>query len=398
LVIEAWKSYVSHNSGEYASFCAHYGTSGSNLFLIQFFLSARLIAFRASDNLIDGNEYWLIVTAVYLPIFLEHCTLKSLKVRCYFGGMNRPIQNLGDGLTAHLLSGLGFECVGPSNNDADLINPGRCLLAIGSLLAGEFLQKFETSYDVWGTGFRGFNRWGLSDTDVVFHAVRGPHTAEEFRLPANTPLGDPGLLIPFIYPKPRELHGKSVVLPHFSRLDSPIARGMAASAGCDEQMASVTFTALDRCTHQRLDLKGILTDLWQFREARTRNCASARSLIDRIAGASFVLTGSLHGAILAQAYGVPWAAFNDGFVDTPAKWDDWAAYLGVNFAFVRTLYEGREWWQECGRFGQIRDLRPLVEAFPYMDLSEKAQALAKRVDAMPHSHLKSLGSVRKMVV
>jgi hypothetical protein len=76
----------------------------------------------------------------------------------------------------------------------------------------------------------------------------------------------------------------------------------------------------------------------------------------RIAGAEFVLTGSLHGAILAQAYGIPWAAYDDGYVDAPPKWNDWAAYLGIRIEFIETLSEGRQWWATEGRRGRVQDL------------------------------------------
>jgi hypothetical protein len=79
----------------------------------------------------------------------------------------------------------------------------------------------------------------------------------------------------------------------------------------------------------------------------------------------FVLTGSLHGAILAQAYGVPWAAYDDGYVDVPEKWYDWADYLRIRIAFVSDLRTGLDWWRATGHCGQLRDTAPLLAAFPY---------------------------------
>jgi hypothetical protein len=97
---------------------------------------------------------------------------------------------------------------------------------------------------------------------------------------------------------------------------------------------------------------------------------TAQQAINRIAGADFLLTGSLHGAILAQAYGVPWAAYDDGYVDVPEKWYDWADYLGIQIRFVSTLAEGAQWWLTEGRNGAIRELAPLLSAFPYPISSE----------------------------
>jgi hypothetical protein len=101
--------------------------------------------------------------------------------------------------------------------------------------------------------------------------------------------------------------------------------------------------------------------------------------VHRIAGASFVLTGSLHGAIIAQAYGVPWAAFDDGCIDTPVKWRDWAEYLGISMAFTPTLEAGRHWWTQEGRRGRIRDLVPLLASFPYLDACPPAQGLLSQL-------------------
>lgn len=97
--------------------------------------------------------------------------------------------------------------------------------------------------------------------------------------------------------------------------------------------------------------------------------------MERIAGADFVLSGSLHGAILAQAYGVPWAAYDDGYIDTPAKWLDWTAYLGIQIDFVTTLTEGQIWWRSQGHHGVIRDLSPLLDAFPYPINSDTSSSL-----------------------
>ena len=67
---------------------------------------------------------------------------------------------------------------------------------------------------------------------------------------------------------------------------------------------------------------------------------------------------SLHGAILAQAYGVPWAA-----------------YLGIPLIFVADRNAGMRWWQTTGVQGSIRDIEPLLAAFPYqrLHLSPSAQ-------------------------
>jgi succinoglycan biosynthesis protein ExoV len=52
-------------------------------------------------------------------------------------------------------------------------------------------------------------------------------------------------------------------------------------------------------------------------------------VIAALAGASLVLTESLHGAILADAFGVPWRGFAVSRNFSTAKWADWSASLGI---------------------------------------------------------------------
>jgi hypothetical protein len=134
-------------------------------------------------------------------------------------------------------------------------------------------------------------------------------------------------------------------------------------------------------TLKRLDVKGVLSDLWALAKFQRAKVHTVWGLVDQIAGASFILAGSLHAAILAQAYGVPWAAYFDGYVDAPPKWLDWGDYLGIKINFVRDLEEGREWWAEVGRHGRVRDLVPLVKAFPYLKASKRAMRFIAHLES-----------------
>ena len=68
--------------------------------------------------------------------------------------------------------------------------------------------------------------------------------------------------------------------------------------------------------------------------------AALRRMLDRIAGAQFVLTASLHGAIVACAYERRFAFWDNGHLDVEFKWRDFAASIGVPCEFVRTVAEG----------------------------------------------------------
>jgi hypothetical protein len=68
--------------------------------------------------------------------------------------------------------------------------------------------------------------------------------------------------------------------------------------------------------------------------------------IDAIVSARFVLTASLHGAIVAVAYGRPFAFWDPGVVDLPFKWEDFAASVGVPCRFVSTVAEGLRCYED----------------------------------------------------
>lgn len=293
------------------------------------------------------------------------------------------IHNLGDALVPHLLRALGFRCVPRSAPDATVLNPGRCLLVIGSLLTSADLRRIEGPIDVWGCGWKGMEAFEGCEADLTIHAVRGPLTAAGLRPGADVALGDPALLLPHLFPRPRRPHGRTLLIQHLDRVESASARRRAREAGCDEVRSPFVVAAPGVDTARRVPPGMVLRDLRRWWRLRRPGVHSLWATVDRIAGAAFVLTGSLHGAILAQAHGVPWAAFDDGCIDSPSKWRDWGAYLGVPVSHARSLDEGREWWRAHGQAARIRDLAPLVRAFPYLHRSPRGQRLLAGLEDHP---------------
>ena len=140
--------------------------------------------------------------------------------------------------------------------------------------------------------------------------VRGPLSRDALELPADTPLGDPGLLLPLLRPA-APATGRTLCVPH-----------------CNDPAEREALLALSGADELALPLVADLSALEQ--------------LIDRISGASFVLAGSLHAAIVACAYGVPFGFWDSGFVDVPFKWRDFAASVGASSAFSRNVAQARE--------------------------------------------------------
>ena len=165
--------------------------------------------------------------------------------------------------------------------------------------------------------------------------ARGPLTWDLLGLPPDTPLGDPGFLLPLAI-KP-QLPGANYTLciPHISEKKSP------------EQLLKESGAA-------------------RFLSPRIRAGSDITELVNNIANASFVLTGSLHGAVVAAAYDVPFAFWDTSHVDIPFKWRDFAASIGVPTSFVGDVVEGKQAFEQLYR-GKIAKppLYRMLEACPF---------------------------------
>lgn len=74
---------------------------------------------------------------------------------------------------------------------------------------------------------------------------------------------------------------------------------------------------------------------------------SVEAIIKEISGADFVLAGAMHAAILAHAYGVPFAPFAYSYVDCPPKWYDWAESVQIDsVTFCHGIDDGMRWYEE----------------------------------------------------
>lgn len=233
-----------------------------------------------------------------------------METRTAYWTQGRDLLNFGDALTDLFLRDLFAAPV----VRADLFR------LVGSCIAPAIidqdrmrLAKPDGVVGFWCCGARSADPLPPSTREgCLFLGVRGPLTRDALGLPASTPLGDPGLLLPLIHtPSPTAATvGRTLCLPHIN--DPLDADALLALSGTDMILGP-----------EVADLDGL------------------SRLLDDIAGAEFVLSGSLHGAIIAAAYGRPFAFWDTGHVDVPFKWRDFAASIGHDGAFVKTLEEGR---------------------------------------------------------
>lgn len=166
----------------------------------------------------------------------------------------------------------------------------------------------------WGCGCRSGRRIGEATLRrVAIHGVRGPLSRDVLRLSPETPIGDPALLLPLVHSlstDPRT-EGRAVVVPHVNDATPP---GRLRR-----------LTGADVVLSPRID--------------GTREALVAT--IDAIGSARFVLAGSLHAAIVACAYDVPFCFFDAGHRDVPFKWDDFSASVNVESRFAANVEEGQ---------------------------------------------------------
>lgn len=70
------------------------------------------------------------------------------KLRGYYWKEGQCLGNLGDALMPLIVGALGYNLVSRSTVDAGVVNEGRCLLVIGSLLDHASLAGFTIPLDI----------------------------------------------------------------------------------------------------------------------------------------------------------------------------------------------------------------------------------------------------------
>lgn len=138
----------------------------------------------------------------------------------------------------------------------------------------------------------------VHDEHWCIYGVRGPLTARVLGLPPRAALTDPAILLA-VHPAFADVPaGEGVVfVPHWKSVRYGQWREACALAGIE------------------------------FVDP----CGDAHTVIRRIAGARKVIAESMHAAIVADAFRVPWVPVLLSREVAPFKWADWAATLGLAY-------------------------------------------------------------------
>lgn len=221
-------------------------------------------------------------------------------IRLFWSGGNNRMINYGDELSAVIVGALGHREVVYSNAaSADLA-------AIGSILHGVCRRQWRRFFYgrvqpivLWGTGSIRSRSLNVKPRLDV-RALRGPRTLELLSPNATMPFGDPGLLAPMLLDGAAPIK-KSIrwgIIPHVVDMENPLVRRLAAENG-----------------HSKIiDLRN--PDLI--------------STTRQIAECDFVISSSLHGLVVADAFSVPniRARFSNQIAGGDWKFTDYAQSVG----------------------------------------------------------------------
>ncbi|MFI4928837.1 MAG: hypothetical protein ACHP83_01265 [Burkholderiales bacterium] len=270
-------------------------------------------------------------TALTATGFREH----DARIRYFVKGA--PRQNFGDYLPELLAKTFFLH----PRIDADVYR------VIGSVIEPEWIRRdLRRNVGIergcvafWGCGKRDDKPLDAHTRSLCrFFGTRGPLTRDALGLPADTVLGDPGLLAPLMHHPALtpDTVGRTVCIPHIQ------------DARSDAELLALSGADL------------VLRPQVQASEA------ALRRMLDRIAGAQFVLTASLHGAIVACAYERRFAFWDNGHLDVEFKWRDFAASIGVPCEFVRSVAEGEvlHAWTLQPRLA-LPPLAPMLDVCPF---------------------------------
>jgi hypothetical protein len=274
------------------------------------------------------------------------------------------ILNLGEHFTELLVNEFGYKtrCYSDALSKNEISNYDSCLLVIGSRLHKRYIDSLKVpKILVWG---KGKGRMGPEfefdplkepyHSKLKIFAVRGPHTIKQLNLNPDTPIGDPGFLMSLIFPLERDPSKNNILyIPHHS-LDKDTAINESKKIGTDKLINIM------------IDKK----DFWK--------------IYNEIISAKFILTSSLHVAITAQSYKIPWAIHlaEGEKLNMPLKWSDVCEYLGIyeNFKTVDNYEEGLKWWNDTGSKGEIPNLLPLIKSFPFPIKNERVNNIIKNLE------------------
>lgn len=258
--------------------------------------------------------------------------MKPLKLY-WSSSLKQGRKNFGDWLSPCLVRELsGREVVHTPPNGCDLV-------AIGSLLQRVKHHWWNRRLHIWGTGFIAAGPQVTAYHE--YHALRGQSSAAMIRGLPRPSLGDPGLLAACLLPDHASLPKRHALglVPHYKDQRHPAVQRL-----------------------QELIPQARLIDV----------LAEPLEVLRAIAGCEFILSSSLHGLIVADAFGLPnaWFEFSSAVRGARFKFRDYYSAFGIMEPQPLTLENfdpaDIEWLAASYRREALAELqRGLLSSFPF---------------------------------
>ncbi len=249
--------------------------------------------------------------------------------------LEKTHNNVGDYLSLVIVQEILKE---KNINIGKTVSKTKHLYGVGSVLLG------YQDATIWGSGFvYDVSKYRSFKLEAILHkvlhktdirAVRGPETKrilEKMGLNCPETYGDPAILLPRFYSPDIAEKKPFVVVPHYTKYDR---------------------------------YKG----LWPTASTFVREWKQA---VDAICQAEFVISSSLHGIIIAEAYGIPAVMLKDTPSTDITKYKDWYEATGrKELPIVSSVEEALEKY-ESGKVlpPPLKIIETLAEglmsAFPY---------------------------------
>lgn len=169
------------------------------------------------------------------------------------------------------------------------------MFGIGTLLGQAIEHKGRVIVCGSGCGYEP-DVQAVKDYKVFF--VRGPHSAKLLGMDPATAITDPAILVDECFP-PAPRGDRVVFMPHWETSRNPLWKRVCDLAGIDyiDPLADVTTVSA------------------------------------QLSSARLVIAEAMHGAIVADAYRVPWIPVSTSARINLFKWHDWAASLQLKPVF-----------------------------------------------------------------
>ncbi|PRD56490.1 polysaccharide pyruvyl transferase family protein [Sphingobacterium gobiense] len=274
--------------------------------------------------------------------------LRSLTAPIFVDGFPDS-RNFGDALNISLVKYLSGKDVFPSR----FLKQTPQNLATSYAVIGSVCQWSRPQTIIWGAGFIG-EEFKTKDFVKPSHilAVRGPLSRAIYRnngIDCPTCYGDPALLLPLIYNPTIAPIYEYGIIPHYADWDANWVKQYRS----DKNMLVINIMTSNN------------------HELFVKQLKSCRKIV----------TSSLHGLILAQAYGIPVCAIklSDSVAGGEFKFADYLLSVGrvpkerINLSEQDIPIEDLSYDKEPIHI----DLAPLIEACPFIQPDQRAYLLSK---------------------